>query len=133
MPWALAEPARPPHESACRCRADTAHARQSRPDSGLGFQVKVVEIFEGVPSSRGSGGEKESKRAPNEGQVHWANCFGRPIPRKVSRCKATWKREFKPPWREAGPPNQHDDKVDSGQEVVNKEPSLSSTPEPKFR
>jgi len=28
------------------------------------------------------------------------------------RCKATWKREFKLPWREAGPPNHHDDKVD---------------------
>jgi len=24
-----------------------------------------------------------------------------------------WKREFKLPWREAGPPNHHDDKVDS--------------------
>ena len=30
------------------------------------------------------------------------------------------KREFKPPWREAGPPNHHDEKVDSDQEVVNK-------------
>ena len=31
------------------------------------------------------------------------------------RCKATWKREFKLPWREAGPPNHLDDKVDSDQ------------------
>ena len=31
------------------------------------------------------------------------------------RCKATWKREFKLPWREAVPPNHHDDKVDSDQ------------------
>ena len=31
------------------------------------------------------------------------------------RCKATWKREFKLSWREAGPPNHHDDKVDSDQ------------------
>ena len=31
------------------------------------------------------------------------------------RCKATWKREFKLSWREAGPPNHHDDKVDSVQ------------------
>jgi len=30
-------------------------------------------------------------------------------------CKATWKREFKLPWREAGPPNHHDNKVDSDQ------------------
>ena len=29
--------------------------------------------------------------------------------------KATWKREFKLPWREAGPPNHHDDEVDSDQ------------------
>jgi len=42
------------------------------------------------------------------------------------RKKATWKREFKLPWREAGPPNHHDDKVDSDQEVVNKELSLRS-------
>ena len=31
------------------------------------------------------------------------------------RCKATWRREFELPWREAGPPNHHDDKVDSDQ------------------
>ena len=32
-----------------------AHIRQCRPDSGLGFQVKVFKIFEVVPSSLGSG------------------------------------------------------------------------------
>ena len=32
--------------------------------------------------------------------------------REEGRCKATWKREFK---REAGPPNHHDDEVDSDQ------------------
>jgi len=31
------------------------------------------------------------------------------------RCKDTWKREFELPWREAGPPNHHDGKVDSDQ------------------
>ena len=31
------------------------------------------------------------------------------------RCKAAWKREFKLPWREAGPLNHHDDIVDSDQ------------------
>jgi len=31
------------------------------------------------------------------------------------RCKATWKREFELPWREAGPPNHRDDKVGSDQ------------------
>ena len=34
---------------------------------------------------------------------------------------------FKLPWREAGPPNHHDDKVDSDQYVVNKELSLAGT------
>ena len=31
-----------------------AHVRQSRPDSGLGFQVKDLESFQDVPSSLGS-------------------------------------------------------------------------------
>ena len=38
---------------------------------------------------------------------------------------ATRKREFKLPWREAGPPSHFDDRVDSDQLVVNKEVSLS--------
>ena len=38
-----------------RCRANMAHIRQSRPDSGLGFQVDVLEPFHVVPSSLGSG------------------------------------------------------------------------------
>ena len=29
---------------------------------------------------------------------------------REGRCKATWKRDFKLPWREAGPPDHHDDK-----------------------
>jgi len=28
-----------------RCRENVAHVRQSRPDSGLGFQVKVLNTF----------------------------------------------------------------------------------------
>jgi len=35
-----------------------AHIRQSRPDSGLGFQVKVLDTLQGVPSSLGSGPER---------------------------------------------------------------------------
>ena len=31
-----------------------AHVRQSRPDSGLGFQVKAIESFQVVPFSLGS-------------------------------------------------------------------------------
>jgi len=40
---------------ASRCRANVAHIRQSRPDSGLGFQVKVLKTFKDVPSSLESG------------------------------------------------------------------------------
>ena len=40
------------------------------------------------------------------------------------RCKATWKREFKLPWCEVGPPNHHDEKMGSDQYVVNKGLSL---------
>ena len=34
-----------------------AHKRPSRPDSGLGFQVKVLETFQIAPSSLESGPE----------------------------------------------------------------------------
>ena len=37
---------------------------------------------------------------------------------------AAWEREFKLPWREASPPNHHDDKVDSDQQAVNEELSV---------
>ena len=39
-----------------RCRANSAHIRQSSPDSGHGLQVKVLKIFQVGPSSLGSGG-----------------------------------------------------------------------------
>ena len=41
-------------------------------------------------------------------------------------CKATWKRKFKLPPREAGPTNHHDNEVDSGQWDADKELSLCS-------
>ena len=34
---------------------------------------------------------------------------------KEGKGEAACKREFKLPWREAGPPRHHDDKVDSDQ------------------
>ena len=40
-----------------RCRANVAHIKQSRPDSGLGVQVKVVKTFQVVPTSLGSGAD----------------------------------------------------------------------------
>ena len=41
-------------------------------------------------------------------------------PNVEGRCKATWKRESKLPWREAAPLNHYDDGVDSGQYAVKK-------------
>ena len=38
---------------------------------------------------------------------------------------ATWERDFKLPWREAGSPNHHDDNVGSHRLVVNGELSLT--------
>ena len=40
--------------STSRCRANMAHIRHSRPDSGLGFQVEVLQTFYDVLSSLGS-------------------------------------------------------------------------------
>ena len=41
-----------------RSRANVAPIRQSRPDSGLGFQVRVLETISVVPSSLGNGSLK---------------------------------------------------------------------------
>ena len=41
-----------------RCRANIAHTRQSRPASGLGFQVKVREAVFVVPFALGRGMRK---------------------------------------------------------------------------
>ena len=41
--------------SPSRGRANMAHVRQSGPDSGLGFQAKVLETFQGLPALHGSG------------------------------------------------------------------------------
>ena len=49
-------------------KKDVAHIRQSRPDSGLGFQVKVRKTFQVVPYSLGS--ESLSVRERESG---WAN------------------------------------------------------------
>jgi len=62
-------------ESPCRCTANMAHVRQSRPDSGLGFQLKVLKPFEAVPSSLG-----RSSRIP----LH-RHCFVRVPGRNVKR------------------------------------------------
>ena len=38
-----------------------AHIRQSKPDSGVGVQVKVLKTCQGVPSSLGSGQEAQPR------------------------------------------------------------------------
>ena len=48
---------------------------------------------------------------------------------EVPLYRATSEREFKIPWREAGPPNHLDDKVDLDQELVNKALSLAGLAE----
>ena len=45
----------------CRCPANMARIRLVRPDYGLAFQVKVLEIFQVVPSSLGSGDAYETE------------------------------------------------------------------------
>ena len=42
----------------------------------------------------------------------------------MGRCTATWKRKCKLLWREDGPPNHFENKVDSDQKIINKEVSL---------
>ena len=37
------------------CRANMAHIRQTRLDSGVGFQIEVLHLFSTVPSSLESG------------------------------------------------------------------------------
>ena len=39
----------------CRCRANMAHTRHSRPDFGLDFQIKVLKPLSAVPSWLDSG------------------------------------------------------------------------------
>jgi len=71
-----------------RCRANRARIRLSRPHSGHGFQVEALKtvVVARQPTST------TTKCAPRE--------------------RMTLK-EFNPPWREGGPPNHHDDKVNS--------------------
>ena len=41
-------------KSSAECRANMAHIRQSRPDSGFGFHIRVLQTFQGVPLLLGS-------------------------------------------------------------------------------
>jgi len=52
---AKAARARPPSPHPNRCRANSAHIRQSGPESCPGVQAKVIETIQVVPSLLGSG------------------------------------------------------------------------------
>jgi hypothetical protein len=45
-----------------RCGVNTAHVRQSRPDAGRGFTVRILKTFYVVPSSLGSRSESTDAR-----------------------------------------------------------------------
>ena len=47
-----------------RCRANSTHKRQSRPGSGLGFQVLVLKTFQVVPACLGSGPRAPQPHTP---------------------------------------------------------------------
>ena len=46
-----------------------AHIRQSRPDSGLGFEAKIVATLQGVVISLGSGGGGCARYVEHENRV----------------------------------------------------------------
>jgi len=54
-----------------RRRANVAHVRQSRPDSGLDFQVKVLKILSCVPWMRGAWTPSWRRRARGRTIVSW--------------------------------------------------------------
>ena len=142
-------------ESGFSISLNSAHIRQSRPESGLGFQVNAIKPCKLHPLRSAAGltveGDRRTTRPPLRLMI-WnaledrnlrfgrpAGCAtgaargsgfstsletgkmtisrpGLPPPRPtLPRATCGWKREFKLPWREAVPPNPHDDKVDSDQ------------------
>ena len=61
-----------------RCRANMAHIRQSRPDSGLGSQVKVLKLLNVVPFSLLSLG---TRRTLEPLALYWSHWPGRLVNR----------------------------------------------------
>ena len=70
----------------------------------MGLKYEPASVPQHISVKRLQGGAERRDRV------------GRVVPAaQEGRCKATWKKEFKLPWREAGPLNHHDDLVDSDQ------------------
>ena len=61
-----------------RCREQMAHVRQSRPGSGLGFQVKVLVFFKVFPLC--SEAMRDAGRDPTPYTLHPKPCFLHPRP-----------------------------------------------------
>ena len=59
-----------------RCRVDMAHITQSRPDSGFGFQVKLLKDGNVVRSSLESGGAQRSKCHGATLESSWGQILG---------------------------------------------------------
>ena len=87
--------------------------------------LSVFRVLDG-PASEDKGskgicstvfGVTDRRRAvlPREVDAREVDCHGHVEGLGKTRCKAPWNREFEFPWREAGPPNHHDDQVDSDQ------------------
>ena len=91
--------------------------RQSRPDDSAELASCLVRLLDPCLSEFVSAQSMSLKYEP--ASAHFCKVAGA-LPRTTAgplleegRCKATWKREFKLAWREAGPRNHYDDKVDS--------------------
>jgi len=83
---------------------------------GLVFKARRL-LFHSTLGSRGI--QKKKRRAESSADQNVPVAV-RHLPRE-SEERLYWTRKFKLPWREAGPPDHHDDKVDSDLNVVNKE------------
>jgi len=83
-------------------------ADQKRPDLRM-KELNVEDVHDkSLYIGAGRGLDPQPSTLPTSRWIHESGYHER-------RCKATWIREFKLPWREAGPPNHRDDKVDSDQ------------------
>ena len=81
-------------ETATPNRSNMAHLRQSRPDSGLGFQVRLLTTFHAVPSSLGSGGYREGLVCKTNRIVYHSTL----VPRAITKKKKVPGRSLRP-WR----------------------------------
>ena len=92
---------KPRPESGVDCLVCATFARQR-----VGFRVSVKGEGDSVGARRGGAGDAAGD-ASGDGSGE--------ATRKVDRCNAGWTRKVQLLWREAGPPDHHDDQVDSDQ------------------